>query len=133
MGLAEPRRFDHVDAYGVEAVTIAEQTNHIYSLATGLFGHGAATLQQRDIVEAEALLQRAMSLSQQYCIPVLERLVLSELAHARTLRGAYQDAISLLERVIDSNDSSPTTARRALFLARLGEAYLGGGRFGDAT
>jgi tetratricopeptide (TPR) repeat protein len=131
--LAERGRFENAIAYATEAIAIAEKLKDVYSLASALFGSGAVLLHRHEVYFAEQTLEKAAGLCRQYDIPVLERLVMSELGHAKTLQGRLSEAIPLLERAADIDRGSATTGRLALFLVRLGEAYLSAGRLVDAS
>jgi class 3 adenylate cyclase/tetratricopeptide (TPR) repeat protein len=132
IALAELGEFDSAIEYGAQAVAAGEKINDIYSLVSGLFGYGAALLHRREVMRAGRALERAAALCHQYEIPVLRRLVASELGQAKILEANYVEAIPLLEEAAHL-DKSSTMARLALFLARLGEAYLLAGRISDAS
>jgi class 3 adenylate cyclase/tetratricopeptide (TPR) repeat protein len=132
IALAEQGRFDEALARSGEAVAIATLVNHIYSLVSALFGLGGVQLYQGDIAAAQETLETASALCRQHDIPVLLRLLASELGYARLLAGRSVDAIPLLEHAAEIDTATPTMARHALYLVWLGEAYLHDGQTDEA-
>jgi class 3 adenylate cyclase/tetratricopeptide (TPR) repeat protein/ribosomal protein L40E len=129
--LAELGQFDEAISLGREAISLAEALGDTYSLVSGLFGCGAALLHRRDPDAAQGYLDRAATLCRQYNIPVLRRLVSSELGQISILRGDHAAGIVFLEEAAHLS-GSPTMARTSFFLTRLAEAYLLAGRRADA-
>ena len=131
VSLSEIGEFDDAIAHSMRAIAIAETLKDPYSLVSALFGYGATLLHRRQIDLAEQTLERASALCDQYDLPVLRRLVSSELGQLKTLQGQLSEAIPLLEQAVDRSGSS-TMARFVFYLMRLGESYLLAGRDLDA-
>jgi tetratricopeptide (TPR) repeat protein len=132
ISLAEQGCFDEAITRSTEAVTIATKVDHVYSLVSALFGHGGVQLYQGDLAAARESLETGLSLCQQHHIPVLLRLLLSELGYTHLLAGRIADAVPLLEEAAEIDSATPTMARHALYLVWLGEAYMLQGRFKEA-
>jgi class 3 adenylate cyclase/tetratricopeptide (TPR) repeat protein len=132
ISLAEQGRFDEAIACSTEAITIAKKADHVYSLVSALFGHGGVRLYQGDLAAARESLEAGLSLCQQHHIPVLLRLLMSELGYTHLLAGRIADAVPLLEEAAEIGSTTPTMARHALYLVWLGEAYLLQNRFEEA-
>ncbi|MGJ5031987.1 ATP-binding protein [Bradyrhizobium sp. HKCCYLS2038] len=130
--LSELGEFDDAITYGVQAIAIADGLKDPYSLVSALFGYGAALLCRHQIELAEQTLERASELCVQYELPVLRRLVSFELGQLKTIQGRSSEAIPLLEQAVNRGGSTANMARFALYLIRLGEAYLLAGRALDA-
>ena len=131
--LAEQGQFGEAIKRGTEAIAIAEKVDHVYSLVSALFGLGGTQLYQGDLSAAQRTLETGLSLCRRYNIPVLLRLVLSELGYAHVLAGRIDEAIPLLEEAAEVNRSKATMARHALYLAWLSEAFLLHGQFDEAN
>jgi tetratricopeptide (TPR) repeat protein len=132
IALAEQGCFDAADVRSLEAIAIAQQVNHIYSLVSALFGYGGVQLYRGDLAAAQTTLEEALALCQQHQIPVLLRLLLSELGYVHLLAGRITEAIPLLEQAAEIDSAEPTMARHVLYLVWLGEAYLYQGRPDEA-
>ena len=134
MALGALGRF--AEAFGVlrEAMHIAEEAGHVYSLLFPLIGLGTVKLDQGDFVGAVAPLERGLELCRTREVPLL----LDRFAWA--LGAAYHgtdrraEGIALMENA--ARDDAERTVRGKGWAGRvgaLGGAYLLAGRAADAT
>jgi class 3 adenylate cyclase/tetratricopeptide (TPR) repeat protein len=131
--LAEQGQFIEAVACATEAIAIAQKVESTYSLATGLFGLGGVQLYQGDLLAARETLEAGLLLCQQHDIPVLRRLMASELGYTHALAGRAAEAIPLLEEAAEVDRLAPAMTRHALYLVWLGEAYFLEGRYAEAS
>jgi tetratricopeptide (TPR) repeat protein len=118
-----------------EAIHLAEEAGHVYSLVFPLFGLGIVKLDQGDFAGAVAPLERGLDLCRTREVPLL----LHDFAWARGAayhgRGRRTEGIALMEDA--ARGFAERTARRqglwAGRIASLGAAYLLDGRLADAT
>jgi tetratricopeptide (TPR) repeat protein len=125
---------DFIDAtsHANEAVRIAEQADHPFSLAEALTARGAVYAAQGHLGPAIEALERAVALSQEWQIQPWA--TLSRLGYAYALSGRLPEALRLLEDVAESATTlSSMGAGRAIQLVWLGEGYLRAGRPADAV
>jgi tetratricopeptide (TPR) repeat protein len=117
-----------------EAMQIAEEAGHVYSLLFPLFGLGTLALDQGDFAGAMAPLERGLDLCRTREVPFL-------LPHfAGALGAAYHGTGRRAEGVALMEDAARAFAQRVAPLAAwpgraaaLGVAYLLEGRLADAT
>jgi len=122
--LAELGEFGKGLAYGREAVLIAEEADHPYSIVSAHVGLGGVQLARGDLNEAVATLGRGLALCWRYDIPVQFRLVASALGYTYALAGRTAAAIPLLEQAANEEGALRMMAGRSLLIIRLAEAYL---------
>jgi tetratricopeptide (TPR) repeat protein len=131
--LAEQGQFVEAFACATEAIQLAQKVESTYSLATGLFSLGGVQLYQGDLLAAQKTLEAGHFLCQQHDIPVLQRLMASELGYTHTLAGRAAEAIPLLEEAAEVDQQTPAMTRHALYLVWLGEAYFLQRRYAEAN
>jgi class 3 adenylate cyclase/tetratricopeptide (TPR) repeat protein len=124
ISLAEQGRFEEAFLRSSEAMSIAKEADHTYSLVSAFFGQGGVQLYQCDLSAAQQTLEAGLAMCRQYDIRVLRCPIMSELGYAYLLAGRLFEAVSLLEEAAEVNRTNPTSARHTLYLAWLGEAYL---------
>jgi tetratricopeptide (TPR) repeat protein len=126
----------YAEAFGRfrEAMHIAEEAGHVFSLLTPLFGVGTLTLDQGDFAGAVAPLERGLDLCRTREVP----LRLHDFAWA--LGAAYHGTGRRAEGVALMEDAARGLARRTARVVgwvgrvgALGGAYLLDGRLADAT
>jgi tetratricopeptide (TPR) repeat protein len=125
--LAELGAFVESLARGEEAVRIAEAAEQPFSLIWAYFGIGQLYLRKGDFHRSISVLERGLSLCQDWHIPALFPAVASPLGAAYALSGRVAEALPLLEEA-----ASKGQELQALAFAHLSEAYLLGSRTEDA-
>ena len=117
-----------------EAMHIAEEAGHVYSLLFPLFGLGVLKLDQGDFVGAVAPLERGLSFCRTREVPILLHDFAWALGGAYCGTGRHAEGVALMEDAIrgfaDQNLRWSWWAGRA---GALGGAYLLHGRLADAT
>jgi tetratricopeptide (TPR) repeat protein len=130
--LAEQGRFSEGLTYGEEALQIAENVDHRYSVIVACLGLGVLYLQTGEPQRAIAVLERGVALSQAESLPQLFPLVAGPLGAAYTLTGRMAEATPLLEEAVERAASMNFMGIQSRRLAWLGEAYLLAGRIDEA-
>ena len=117
-----------------EAMRIAEEAGHVYTLVFPLFGLGTLTLDQGDFAGAVAPLERGLDLCQTREMPLLLHHFAGALGAAYHATGRRAEGFTLMEDA--ARGFAEGTARAAGWAGRvgaLGRAYLLDGRLADAT
>jgi class 3 adenylate cyclase/tetratricopeptide (TPR) repeat protein len=130
--LAEQGRFSEGLTYGEEALQIAENVDHRYSLIVACLGLGVLYLQTGEPQRAIAVLERGVALSQAERLPQLFPLVAGPLGAAYTLTDRVAEATPLLEEAVERAATMNFMGIQSRRLAWLGEAYLLAGRIDEA-
>ena len=121
--LAEVGGFAEGITRGEEAVQIAEEADHPYSLAMARFTAGYLHLRKGDLDRAVGLLERGLALCRKVEMPALLTQVLASLGYARTLEGRLAEGLSLLQESVEPSTFSRSTPF-SFPLLFLGEAGL---------
>jgi class 3 adenylate cyclase/tetratricopeptide (TPR) repeat protein len=130
--LAELGRFGAGIPVGEDAVRIAEQANHAFSLGQAYVNLGVLYLRKGDLTLAVAILERGPSVSGLSKVSALAINLTSTLGYAYALSGRQPEAIALLEDGVQRAGGKKIMARQSVWTAWLGEAYLLAGRSDDA-
>jgi tetratricopeptide (TPR) repeat protein len=130
--LAEQGMFGEGASHGQDAVQIAEAGDHPYSVITACFGLGTLYLQQGEVPQAMAALERGMALSRAENLAQLFPLVAAPLGAAYALDGRVVEAVALLEAAVEKAAALNFMGTQARRLAWLGEAYLLARRWSEA-
>jgi class 3 adenylate cyclase/tetratricopeptide (TPR) repeat protein len=130
--LAEQGMFGEGVSHGEDAVQIAEAGDHPYSVITACFGLGTLYLQQGEVPQAMAALERGMALSRAENLAQLFPLVAAPLGAAYALDGRVVEAAALLEAAVEKAAALNFMGTQARRLAWLGEAYLLARRWSEA-
>jgi class 3 adenylate cyclase/tetratricopeptide (TPR) repeat protein len=124
--LAELGEFSEGSARGAEAVRIAETVEQPFSLADAYLGLGRLHLRQGDLLQAIAILEKALAVCQTGDILMMLPNVTRVLGYAYALSGRFAEALPLLEQAVEQGGSP-------LVSTYLSEAYLLAGRLEDAS
>jgi class 3 adenylate cyclase/tetratricopeptide (TPR) repeat protein len=124
--LAELGGFAEGSVRGQEAIHIAEQADHPYSLAMARFTTGYLHLRKGEFDRAVALIESGLALCRAVEMPALLTQLLATLGYARVLQGRFVEGQSLLEDSVEPytfSRSAPFSFPRlflgeAAFLAR---------------
>jgi tetratricopeptide (TPR) repeat protein len=130
--LAEQGMFGEGASHGEDAVQIAEAGDHPYSLITACVGLGTLYLQQGEVPQAMAALERGVALSRAENLAQLFPLVAAPLGATYALAGRVVEAVALLEAAVEQAAALNFMGTHARRLAWLSETYLLAGRRNEA-
>jgi class 3 adenylate cyclase/tetratricopeptide (TPR) repeat protein len=130
--LAEMGAFAEGRAVGDAVLRIAEAVNHPVSLVSAYRGVGQLALRQGNLHRALPLLERAAGICEDMELPFHFSLLAQALGAAYVLCGRMDEAMRLLERVLEQTTVSGRMNVLAPLLATLGEAHLRAGRLEEA-
>jgi tetratricopeptide (TPR) repeat protein len=127
--LADVGEFAEGASVGLEALRIAEEADHAYSLHFACLGLGVLYLRQGESGRAVAMLERAHELCRVADAPAMLAHVAGFLGLGYALGGRVADALALLERAqAHAATIFPgSTLGHGVRLASLAEAHLSGG------
>jgi tetratricopeptide (TPR) repeat protein len=126
--LAEVGAFAEGMAVGEEGVHIAEAVQHPVSLVSAYRSVGLLSLRQGALHQALPLLERAAGICEEADLPFHFSLLAPALGAAYVLCGRVDEAVRLLERVVEQTTSSGRLSGQPPLLFNLGEAQLRAGR-----
>ncbi len=132
LSLAEIGEFPQGIAVGEEALKIAEELNHPFSLGTAYAGIGYVYLVKGELDRAIAILEGGLTYCHTWNILRLEVIIAAELAHAYALSGRVEGSLTFLEKA-RAQAEAIGHFRLALILAWISHAYLRSGRRDDAS
>jgi tetratricopeptide (TPR) repeat protein len=130
--LAQIGRFSDAIPYGNEAIEIAVEGNHPFSIVYAYFGVGVVFLTKGEPDEAIPVLERGLNVCQAADIPVQYPLIASCLGSAYALVGRLEEGLRLLKSAVEQSESMRRIAGHALRMAWLSEAYILAGRTDEA-
>src|SRR5439155_11688269 len=131
--LAELGGFAEGSGVGEEAVRIAEEADHPYSIAVALTWVGLLSYRQGVLHKAIPILERALALCQNTGFPLVFSVIASILGAAYTLAGCAVDALPLLDQTLERVATESSILFHALVLTELSEALLLVGRVDEAS
>jgi class 3 adenylate cyclase/tetratricopeptide (TPR) repeat protein len=115
-----------------EAVRIAEETDHPYSLSVASYGAGGLYLRKGEPRKAISILERGLSLCQASYLPVSFAMTALHLGYAYALTGRGAGALPQLDEAVKLLGSMQMGAWHSLGLAWSAEAYRLAGRLEEA-
>jgi class 3 adenylate cyclase/tetratricopeptide (TPR) repeat protein len=130
--LAELGEFGRAARFAEEAVEIAQDAHHVYSLAFSYYGKGTVLALQGEVSQSIAVLEQSLEVCRSWTLPLMLPLIGTSLGHAYCLADRADEAIALLEEAEREATAMQRLGGRALMLVRLGEAYLRKRRIADA-
>ncbi len=130
--LAELGDFAEAEAWGQEAVRLAEAGNSPFALTTALAGLGASYLRQGQPKNAIPPLQRGFELCRSYNFNNWLPTAAACLGHANASFGQIEWGVALLETAVDEGARAGIKSSYSLWLTYLGEACLLAHRTSDA-
>ncbi len=131
-GLAEIGDFAEAYAVGEEALQIAEDNNHPFSIGYAHLGLGVVALRQGNFRRAVRSFQRALAAGAFADSPVGFAYVSLHLGYALTFDNRPSEGIRILEESIRVAETKGFVARHSLRLAYVSEAYFTVHRTEDA-
>jgi class 3 adenylate cyclase/tetratricopeptide (TPR) repeat protein len=129
---AERGAFTEGFALAEEGLRIAETVNHPFALVETCYGVSVVYWRQGDVQRAIPVLERALSLCQDWPIPVFVPLQAAALGVAYVLERRVAAGLALVEQEVEQAVARGRSRRLALLVTRLSEAYLLAGRLEDA-
>jgi class 3 adenylate cyclase/tetratricopeptide (TPR) repeat protein len=130
--LAEIGEFDEGIELGREAVRLAEEIDHPYTLVSACWGLGYLYGVRGDLDSATLLLERALTSARGAGLTRLLPQVMRALGPAYALMGRVADGTALLEQALVLAESIHLRVAESNSLVLLGEAHLLAGRIDDA-
>jgi tetratricopeptide (TPR) repeat protein len=128
--LAELGEFEEALAGAEEAIRIAEQARHPYTLAHAYLGLGGVLLRRGGIGEAMAVLERGLAACED--APALFPPMAGDLAVVYALSGRMGRALELGEQAFARAEATGRIGRLALIATHVGEVNLLAGRLDEA-
>lgn len=130
--LAELGELSKGGELGHEAIRLAEEFDHSFSLIWACLNLGHLERVRGDFKKAEKLVEHAAALSQEWNMAYLTPITLATLGSVYVASGRIEDGVSSLERALDGYASSGIGYMLALSLVYLGEAKLFAGELEQA-
>jgi class 3 adenylate cyclase/tetratricopeptide (TPR) repeat protein len=131
-GLAQLGKFGEAVPYGEEAIRIATERNHPYSIVYAYYAVGVLSLIKGDYEKAIDVLERGLKVCEAAEIPVQHPLVASCLGAAYASVGRLDAALKLLEGAVKDTASMRRMAGQAMRVAWLSGAYMLADRLAEA-
>ncbi len=130
---AELGTFSEGRCIGEEGVRIAETANHPFSLIQAYCDFGRFARYQGHVDQAIVMLERSLTI----CKATQNSLFFFQTAFDLSVAYAYikrvDEALSLLDQVVDQATSEAPMVSQAMIIKNLSEVYLCVGRFADAN
>jgi class 3 adenylate cyclase/tetratricopeptide (TPR) repeat protein len=130
--LIELGRLDEGIAAGAEAARIAEEVEHLGSVAVSGWYAGWPYVRRGDFARAIPLLERCVSLCAELGLPTYAHWGAPALGAAYVLAGRADEAIAVLEARIEVDLATGLVSQHSLSVVQLGEALLVAGREEEA-
>jgi tetratricopeptide (TPR) repeat protein len=131
--LAELGSFAEGSGVGEEAIRIAEEAAHPFSLAVALTWVGLLSRRQGAPRKAIPILERGLALSQTADFPQVFPTFASILGATYALAGRMAEALPLLDQMLERVATGSGMLFQALVLTELSEALLLAGRMDEAS
>jgi tetratricopeptide (TPR) repeat protein len=116
-----------------DALQLAEEAEHPYSIAIALWHVGMLCLRHRDIHTAIPVLERGLALCQSANIPLHIFLFTASLGAAYALAGRAAEALPLFDQALERVTTGRLLLLHALVLTELSEVCLLVGRVDEAS
>jgi tetratricopeptide (TPR) repeat protein len=129
---AECGEFDEGIVEAREAVRLAEELDHPYSLSVACWALGSLFAMKGELSQAVHPLERALVLCRESNLVVLSPLLASGLGSVYTLSGRVPEGLTLLRQAVLDMESRGLTLFHSLAVVNLGEAHLAGGHTEEA-
>ena len=130
--LAERGIFDEGDAYGQEAIRIAEALEHPFSVVVGCCDLAYLKSLRGQLSGATGLLERALAQCRESNITNQTPIVMASLGHVYAWSGHIREGISCLQQALTDYESAGIGFHHSLSVEQLGEAYLLADQLDDA-
>ncbi len=130
--LGERGLFDEGDAYGHEAIRVAEALDSPYSLGWAFLGLAHLQSARGELSQAARLFERAVAQCRDWSFTLLSPMAMAPLGHVYAWSGRLEDGVSWLQQAVTAYESAGIGWRHSISVAQLGEAYLLADRAEDA-
>jgi tetratricopeptide (TPR) repeat protein len=131
--LAELGMFDEGRSHGQEAVRLAEELDHPFSLIWACLNLGRLEGLHGESIRAIMPLERAVALSQEWAIAYLTPIALAALGHVYARSGRVEEGVSWLQQALAGYASAGIGYLHSMSTVQLGEAHLLAGRVEEAS
>lgn len=122
--LAEQGDFAASEAWGQDALSIAETTDRAFELVYTCQALGFALVRRGAVDRAIPLLERGLHAAETSEIPQFFSWTAATLGYAHALAGRVSEGAALLERAVDRAVAVKAVGLHSLWVAHLGEAVL---------
>ena len=130
--LAERGVFAEGDAYGHEAIRIAEALDHPFSIMVACLSLAYVNSVRGEFNQAARLLERAVALCREWNITSHTPIAMASLGHVYAWSGRIAEGVSCLQQALTAYESAGIGVDHSLSVAQLGEAHLLAGHVEDA-
>jgi tetratricopeptide (TPR) repeat protein len=130
--LAELGEFRDGAAQSDEAIRIAREANHPYSLIAAYYCSGRHDLLRGDLQSAIAQLEEALALGRLHEIPVWSAVTASDLGYAYVMAGRPAEGLPLLHSAVEGGRAMGQVFAQGLRLALFANALVSVGRREEA-
>jgi class 3 adenylate cyclase/tetratricopeptide (TPR) repeat protein len=130
--LAERGDFDEGSIHGQEALRIAEEVRHPYSLILACWGLTLLHVLKGELSHASVHLEHALALCRDWNVPVLSPVTVGFLGYVYVLSGRVGEGLSLLHQGTKDQESSGLALFHSRLTVWLGEAFMWADQLEDA-
>ena len=130
--LGERGLFDEGDAYGHEAIRVAEALDSPYSLGWAFLGLAHLQSARGELSQAARLFERAVAQCRDWSFTLLSPMAMAPLGHVYAWAGRLEEGVSWLQQAVTAYEFAGIGWRQSISVAQLGEAYLLADRAEDA-
>jgi class 3 adenylate cyclase len=132
LALAQLGDFDEGDAQGRDAIRLAEELDHPFSLSWACLGLAHIKSRRGELSQAASLLERALDQCQHWSIGVQAPIVMALLGHVYAWSERVEEGVSLLQQAVTDYKALGTEHHLSISIVQLGDAYLLAARVEDA-
>ena len=122
--LAERGVFAEGDAYGHEAIQIAEALDHPFSIMVACLSLAYVNSVRGEFDQATRLLERAVALCREWNITSHTPIAMASLGHVYAWLGRTGEGVSCLQQALTAYEAAGIGFDHSLSVEQLGEAYL---------
>jgi class 3 adenylate cyclase/tetratricopeptide (TPR) repeat protein len=130
--LAERGVFDEGDAYGQEAIRLAEALDHPFSVVVGSLDLAYLKSVRGQLSQAAPLLESAVAQSREWNFTSQLPTAMASLGFVYAWSGRIDEGVASLQQAVTAHERAGIAAYLSLSVARLGEAYLLANQVEDA-
>jgi tetratricopeptide (TPR) repeat protein len=112
------------DAYGHEAIQIAEALDHPFSIMGACLSLAYVNSVRGELTQATRLLERGVALCREWNITGQTPIAMASLGHVYAWSGRIEEGVSCLQQALAAHERAGTGYYHSLSVEQLGEAYL---------